>query len=416
MLRRWLPIPVFLLTLLLYLRTLVPGIYVSDFVEFQYQPALLGLPHPNGFPFYMLLGWLWSHVPVGSVALRMNVLSAVGGALAVAVTTAFAQRLSRRASVGLLAGGLLALSPTFWYYSLAAERYTLNIALLAGVFWTAWEATRRLSQPEPDRRQAVRLVYLSGILLGLGLATHPSDALVLPFWLGYLFWRLPELRRSLGFWLKLAIITGAPLLLFVYVPWRWQAFSGVPLVAGVGRSEAVYRGLVHVWYEPTLTFDLLRQYVMGLGGYATGFFSGGWQDALRGTWVLEPYWSNNIAPVVLVLAGLGMLRLLRLDAALALAMAGFGVMVALLTAYITQGKNDAYLTPTFWVIFFNAAFSLDMLLAAALWLLKPRRRSAETEANQSTGENGRSARLPRRRDRLGWIGPAWQPWLGCSWC
>ena len=244
MLRRWLPILVFLLTLLLYLRTLVPDIYVSDFVEFQYQPALLGLPHPNGFPFYMVLGWLGSHVPVGSVAWRMNVLSAVGGALAVAVTTAFAQRLSRRASVGLLAGGLLALSPTFWYYSLAAERYTLNIALLAGVFWTAWEATRRQNQAEPDRHHAARLVYFSGILLGLGLATHPSDALVLPFWLGYLFWRLPALRRSLGFWLKLAIFTGAPLLLFVYVPWRWQAFSGVPLVPGVGRSEAVYRGLV----------------------------------------------------------------------------------------------------------------------------------------------------------------------------
>ena len=294
----------------------------------------------------------------------MNVLSAVGGALAVAVTTAFAQRLSRRASVGLLAGGLLALSPTFWYYSLAAERYTLNIALLAGVFWTAWEATRRQNQAEPDRHHAARLVYFSGILLGLGLATHPSDALVLPFWLGYLFWRLPALRRSLGFWLKLAIFTGAPLLLFVYVPWRWQAFSGVPLVPGVGRSEAVYRGLVHVWYEPVLTFDLLRQYVMGLGGYANRFLSGGWQDALRGTWVLEPYWSNNLAPVVLVLAGLGLLRLLQLDAALAVAMAGFGVLVALMTAYITQGKNDAYLTPTFWVIFFSAAFSLDMLLAA----------------------------------------------------
>ena len=111
MLRRWLPILVFLLTLWLYLRTVVPDIYVSDFVEFQYQPALLGLPHPNGFPFYMVLGWLWSHVPAGSVAWRMNVLSAVGGALAVAVTTAFAQRLSRRASVGLLAGSLLALSP-----------------------------------------------------------------------------------------------------------------------------------------------------------------------------------------------------------------------------------------------------------------------------------------------------------------
>ncbi len=71
-------------SLWLYLRTLVPGVYVSDFAEFQYQPLRLGLPHPNGFPFYMLLGWLWSHLPMGSVAWRMNALSAIGGALAVA--------------------------------------------------------------------------------------------------------------------------------------------------------------------------------------------------------------------------------------------------------------------------------------------------------------------------------------------
>ena len=249
---------------------------------------------------------------------------------------------------------------------------------------------------------------LSGILLGLGLATHPSDALVLPFWLGYLFWRLPALRRSLGFWLKLAIFTGAPLLLFVYVPWRWQAFSGVPLVPGVGQSEAVYRGLVHVWYEPVLTFDLLRQYVMGLGGYATRFLSGGWQDAVQGTWVLEPYWSNNLAPVVLVLAGLGLLRLLQLDAALALAMAGFGVLVALMTAYITQGKNDRTISPP---PFGSSSSTLlsrwTCCLPAALWLLKPRRRASEAEANQSAAENGRSTAHPRSAS-------SWSDWAGLA--
>ncbi len=101
-----------LAALALYLRTLVPGVFVSGFAEFQYQPLRLGLPHPNGFPFYMLLGWLWSHLPVGTVAWRMNVLSAVAGALAVSMTVGFAYRLSRRAAVALLAGGLLMVSPT----------------------------------------------------------------------------------------------------------------------------------------------------------------------------------------------------------------------------------------------------------------------------------------------------------------
>ncbi|MEZ4767836.1 MAG: DUF2723 domain-containing protein [Caldilineales bacterium] len=402
---------VFLLTLALYLRTLVPDIYVSDFVEFQYQPALLGLPHPNGFPLYMLLGWLWSHLPLGSVAWRMNALSAVGGALAVATTAAFAQRLSRRASVGLLAAGLLALSPTFWYYALAAERYTLNIALLAGTFWAAWEAARRLRTVEHDQPGAARLAYLSGLLLGLGLVTHPSDVLLAPFWLGYLFWRLPGLRRSPGFWLKLAVATLAPLLLFIYVPWRWQAFSALPLAPGLGRSSAIFQGLVHVWYEPTLTPDLFQQYVMGLGGYATRFvFAGGWQDALRGLWVLQPDWSNNLAPVVLVLAGLGMLRLLRLDAALALAMTGCATLITLMTAYITQGKNGAYLTPTFWIAFFSAAFALDLLIASVLWLLG-RRAQPPTPDDVQMRENDRR-RAPLWADRVALLAVAGLLW-GC---
>lgn len=387
-------LPAFL-TLCLYLRTLVPDVYVSDFAEFQYQPLRLGLPHPNGFPFYMFLGWLWSHIPIGSVAWRMNALSALGGALAVAVTTGFALRLSRRAAVAVLAGGLLALSPTFWYYSVAAERYTLNMALIAGCWWTAWEAAHR---------KEFRFAYLSTFLLFLGLATHPSDALMLPFWLAYLVWRLPEMRRRVRSWLILLAVGVAPLLLYLYVPWRWVAFGNWPLLPGIGRSSAIYHGMVHVWYQAPLRWEALWAYIAGLGGYATGLLTGGWQEAVRNLGrVVWPYWVHDVPWPMCGLAVLGVVFLARRDVVLMVSLGGFSALLVLMVSYITQGKNDAYLLPAFWVVFLWTALSLSLLLDALRWL-RTRLVDAETRTQAPAWLTGETTLLVAS----GLLGLLWQ--------
>ncbi len=41
------------------------------------RPPTLSIFHPTGFPTYTMLGWLWSQLPIGEVAWRMNLLSAV---------------------------------------------------------------------------------------------------------------------------------------------------------------------------------------------------------------------------------------------------------------------------------------------------------------------------------------------------
>lgn len=338
----------------LYLRTLGPDVFVSDFAEFQYLSSLLGLPHPNGFPLYMLLGWAWSHLPMGNLAWRMNLLSAVGGGIAVALTAAFAQRLSGRARVGLLAGGLLALTPTFWGYSLLAERYTLNLALLVGALWTGWEASRAR-----DDTRRLRLLLTSSALLGLGLTMHPSDALLIPFWFAHLLWVIPGLRREWRTWGKMAVAGAIPLSLFAYVPWRWAAYVNMPLLPGIGRSEAVYRGLVHVWYEPPLRWDMVWYYITGLGGYATGLVAGGWWEALAHLNDVWPYWRAEIPWPVALFAVVGGIRLARRDKRLTCVLLAFGIYLTLMVAYIQQGKNDAYLLPAFWMVLLAAGFVVD---------------------------------------------------------
>ena len=65
------------LALVIYLRTLLPGPSVGDWAEMQWIPARLAIPHPTGYPLYVLVGKLFSLIPVGSLGFRAELLSAV---------------------------------------------------------------------------------------------------------------------------------------------------------------------------------------------------------------------------------------------------------------------------------------------------------------------------------------------------
>src|SRR5690349_18624903 len=77
-----------LITFAAYVRTLMPGTVGGDAGELQYAGPLLALVHPTGQPLYVTLGYVWSHIiPIGSMAWRMNLLSAFSAALGCAALT-----------------------------------------------------------------------------------------------------------------------------------------------------------------------------------------------------------------------------------------------------------------------------------------------------------------------------------------
>ena len=68
------------LALGVYVRSLAPGLLWGDSAEFQMAAWLGGFAHPTGYPLYLMLGWLWTHlVPLRDPAFRMNLFSAVLG-------------------------------------------------------------------------------------------------------------------------------------------------------------------------------------------------------------------------------------------------------------------------------------------------------------------------------------------------
>ena len=68
---------------MVYLFTLSPTVNFLDSGELITVGATAGVAHPPGYPLYTLLVILAAAIPIGDTAVRVNLVSALGGALAV---------------------------------------------------------------------------------------------------------------------------------------------------------------------------------------------------------------------------------------------------------------------------------------------------------------------------------------------
>src|SRR5580765_7294356 len=72
-----------LFVLVLYLVTLAPSTAMWDTSEYIAAAYTMGIPHPPGNPLFIIIGRVFSILPIaGSVAARINVLAAICSAIA----------------------------------------------------------------------------------------------------------------------------------------------------------------------------------------------------------------------------------------------------------------------------------------------------------------------------------------------
>ncbi len=145
-----------------------PTIYVGDSGELVAAVYGLGIPHPTGYPLYVLLGKLWTLlVPVGAIAYRMSLFSAACAALACAVLYRAARQLDLPLPAALFSALLPAFAPSFWGEATVQRTYALNALFVALATYAAlrWDARR-------DPRWFAATCFLCG----LGAANHPFMA------------------------------------------------------------------------------------------------------------------------------------------------------------------------------------------------------------------------------------------------
>jgi hypothetical protein len=171
--------------LVLYLITMAPSTAMWDTSEYIAAAYTFGLPHPPGNPFFVIIGRVFSLLPVaGSVAARINVLAAICSAVAAGVWFLVAENAVRewlperwqRLAAGSLAALIGATAFTVWNQSVVNEKvYTVS---LTGIALISWLAVRWTERPEGDK--ADRILVMIAYLCGLGYANHMAGMLPAP--------------------------------------------------------------------------------------------------------------------------------------------------------------------------------------------------------------------------------------------
>ena len=173
------------LAFLVYVLTLAPGLssdnYGTDGGDLIAAAYNLGVPHPTGYPTYTLLAWLFTRVPVGVIAYRVNLLSAVCAAGTVTLCFRLAQCLltsgdpeaDANATWLLPAATALTLasSSLLWSQAVISEVYALLALLAALLFWLLL----RWLRGGRDHNLA-----LAALVFGLGLGNHVTLAFAAP--------------------------------------------------------------------------------------------------------------------------------------------------------------------------------------------------------------------------------------------
>jgi len=166
-----------------YLFGLSPSLGGEDSGEFATVAATLGISHAPGYPLYALAGRLCAAFPVGSVAFRLNLLSAATAAGACALLFRLAGREARArfgagpaaaAACGAVASLAVGLTGACWYQAAISDKYAvalLAFAVLTGGMISGW-----------------RWPFLA-LALGVSFAHHLQTLYVLPG-LAWIAWRI----------------------------------------------------------------------------------------------------------------------------------------------------------------------------------------------------------------------------------
>ncbi|MBU0493027.1 MAG: DUF2723 domain-containing protein [Chloroflexi bacterium] len=226
----------------IYLLTLAPTVGLVDSGELTLAAWTPGIAHPPGFPTYTLLAWPFVHLlPLGNVAWRLNLFSALWAALSALLVFAIVHELvlpdapapaplrSRKRSEAMArppgpslvapttAALAWAFGLTLWTWATVAEVYTLGVCLTALALWLILRWRRRRAHTQGD-------LYLAAVVLGLALGNHHATVLLLLPALVYLVgvvagWRFFATRPALI--ALVGLLLG--LLVYAYLPLRAAA-------------------------------------------------------------------------------------------------------------------------------------------------------------------------------------------------
>lgn len=269
-----------------------------------------GVPHPSGYPSYMLIARVFQWIPLGTLAFRTNLMSGFFAILAALFTSSLTTRsitietkfLWLQPLIGFLAGLAFGLSPLLWSQAVITEVYTLHAFFVALILILTPMASGDFRFLRfPLGKYNAWWDRLGGLVFGLAIGNQLTVIFLLPVWFFFgvlkngdsknliiqptedkITFLIPRIRwRSLtrrSFWLLLGLTV------YLIIPLRARSGSAINwgyavdwegmwwLISGELYQDRVFSlDLGYLWPRIRNWAGLLREQ-FGFPGLVIGFY------------------------------------------------------------------------------------------------------------------------------------------------
>jgi len=331
---RALALGVALLIFQVYFVTIYPGLFgMGDAAKFSFVGKVLGTPHAPGYPMYVWVSHLFSYVPWGTLAFRMNVLSALLGALAVFFLYFAARAMGTRPAVAASAALACGLGRAFWAKSQYAKGYTLTAALVCAglVLLLRWSQTGRRS-----------LFYWAIAVFTFSIGNHLIIVSILP----------ALVLHALMTNARLAL---APRTILLTVGLLAVGFSQYSLILIRTWQQAPYLEARATTFTELVEVVTARRYANEIGAFAAADVVRTRVPVVAGLVARELTWPG------LALVLVGAVVLLRRRARDAVLCVGGAVGVMALTVNMSSNEDEGFMLSAFLLLWLLAAFGLEAI-------------------------------------------------------
>ncbi len=219
----------FIVPLIIYIKTLEPKLVGGDTSWYALQiPQMYILP-PTGYPTFSILAKLMSMVPIGNLAYRLNLFSAIFGALTILFLFLAINKLVKNELISLASSLIFSFTLPYWPVANRLEFDTLNSFLVVLVIFAALTYNKN--------RKRSRL-YFFFFCLGLSLTNHPIALFIAPAFIIYIIIINPKIFKNIKTVLLSILFFIVPLVSYIYIPIR--------SLQGYGPANTFQKFIYHI--------------------------------------------------------------------------------------------------------------------------------------------------------------------------
>jgi len=253
LLNRIFAITVFLISLITLLMTAQPTVSFWDCGEFIAAAYYLQVPHPPGAPLFLIVGNIFSKIPlVENIGYRVNLLSVITSALSILLLYLIIIKVIKNylnkelnklfegfllyfsAAIGALA---FSFSDTFWFNGVEAEVYASSTFLFAAVTYLIMKWNEN-----PDRPDAEKYIILIAYLIGLSTGVHLMSVLaIVPVVMIVMFKKYVQDKEHLFITAKWFLIHSGIILLIAVIWWSGEKSQVPPTPEEYQKFDSTFK-------------------------------------------------------------------------------------------------------------------------------------------------------------------------------